>query len=247
MPIDLELLKRKMKAIEQRSQKKVFTLKDGINKIRLLPLDNGLFFYETKVYYIDKKKPKLFDQIAFSPASPAFGEEDPILDLATELRREGNSVLAEKISPSTRYFSIVLVRGRETEGPLYWGYGQKTLMEISALFESGDWGDITDLQNGTDLTITYKKNPVDIVKSTIIIQPARSTSPLLPNKRDIEDFMSKIVPLKDIYYYPSKEEMVAAINRLSMNNSEEPENKPAEKPSNSRNASAADFEEMFSS
>lgn len=211
MAIDFEALRSKMKQIEsQDARKQIYTLKDGINKVRILPLSNKLFFYEAQIYYIDKSKPKLFNEIAFSPAT--FGEPDPIKEFARELRQSGNIELASKLSPSTRYFSAVLVRGKESEGIKYWGYGKMVLNDISQLFLNEEWGDISHPLNGTDLNITFKKaaNPRDSVTT---IQPARSSTPLIPNasNKEIAELLKKIPPFESLYYRPSVDECRAAL------------------------------------
>ncbi len=71
----------------------------------------------------------------------------------------------------------MLVRGEESEGIRIWGYGKEAYTSLLNLVLNPEYGDITDVDEGTDLNMTYGKPPgANFPKTTLT--PRRRTSPL---------------------------------------------------------------------
>lgn len=98
-----------------------------------------------------------------------FGEADPVQeaidalwkkDGKTEDEIKADQELCKKLFPSTVYYFLVLVRGKEAEGPKIWQTSSKKLYEkiIKSLLNTSRWGDIMDLQTGRDMEITFDKS-----------------------------------------------------------------------------------------
>jgi hypothetical protein len=49
-----------------------------------------------------------------------------------------------------------LVRGEESEGVKFWGFGKTVYQELLAFFADPDYGDLTDPTNGRDITVEFK-------------------------------------------------------------------------------------------
>ena len=88
-----------------------------------------------------------------------FGDECPICDFASKLWREGvdandeeSKKLAKSLFVRTRYFSPVVVRGREDEGVKVYGYGKQAYELLLGYILDPEYGDITDSREGTDIT-----------------------------------------------------------------------------------------------
>ena len=75
-----------------------------------------------------------------------------------------------------RFFSPVIVRGEEEKGVRYWGYGKMAYKQLINLVLNPDYGDITDLETGSDLTIRYGK-PAGAQYPQTEITPRRRSSP----------------------------------------------------------------------
>ena len=89
-----------------------------------------------------------------------FGEEDPLNDFVRKLFNEGTeeSIKAAKnLMARQRFFSPVLVRGEEEKGVRIWGYGKTVYEQLLNLVLNPDYGDITDVDSGTDLVLHYGK------------------------------------------------------------------------------------------
>jgi hypothetical protein len=93
-----------------------------------------------------------------------FGERCPICDFASSLWREGtekndeeSKKLAKSLFVRQRYFSPVVVRGREDEGVKVYGYGKTAYELLLGYILDPEYGDITDSVEGTDITLTYTK------------------------------------------------------------------------------------------
>ena len=65
--------------------------------------------------------------------------------------------LAKDLSPRQRFFSPVMVRTEEDQGIRIWGYGKTAYESLLNLVLNPEYGDITDVDDGTDLTLTYGK------------------------------------------------------------------------------------------
>ena len=71
----------------------------------------------------------------------------------------------------------VLVRGEEEKGVRIWGFGKMAYQELLNLVLNPEYGDITDVESGTDLVIKYGK-PAGASFPQTTITPRRRSSPL---------------------------------------------------------------------
>ena len=71
----------------------------------------------------------------------------------------------------------MLVRGEEEKGVRIWGFGKMAYQELLNLVLNPEYGDITDVEDGTDLVIKYGKPPGAQFPQTTIT-PRRRSSPL---------------------------------------------------------------------
>jgi len=108
-------------------------------------------FIELKFHYNINGKTYL------SPDS--FGRPDPIVEFANRLKRTGSKEdwqMGRKMEPKMRTFAPVIVRGQESEGVKFWGFGKTVYQEIVSVCLDPEYGDITDPANGRDITIEFK-------------------------------------------------------------------------------------------
>jgi len=70
-----------------------------------------------------------------------------------------------------------MVRGEEERGVRIWGYGKTAYENLLTLVLNPEYGDITDTETGTDLTMTYGKPPGASFPQTKLV-PRRRSSPL---------------------------------------------------------------------
>jgi hypothetical protein len=118
--------------------------------------------------------------------------------------------MAKNFSPRQRFFSAVIVRGEEKEGVKVWGYGKNAYQDLINLVCNDEYGDITDVDNGTDLGVMASKAAGQQFAMTKLT-PARKTSPLSKNKQEAEEFMESIPDFEDLHKEPTLKEVTQAL------------------------------------
>lgn len=155
MAIDLDAIKNRLNRLQNKTQKSdnLWKPKPGKQQIRMLPYVHNQAnpFIECFFHYDFGGKNIL------SPKS--FGEADPLIEFANQLRDTGdrdNWNLSKKLFPKMRTYVPVLVRGQESEGVKFWGFGKTVYQELLAFFADPDYGDLTDPIGGRDITVEFK-------------------------------------------------------------------------------------------
>lgn len=115
---------------------------------------------------------------------------------STEPQKEA----AKKMQRRTRHFLPIIVRGKEHEGPKWWGFPKGVLNSISGFFKSKHYGNISDVYQGNDLTITFPKEA-----ETAGIMPIPYKTPLIskedgtPDEERINKLRILVQPLNDVF------------------------------------------------
>jgi hypothetical protein len=156
--MDLSFVKQKLEANankgagrEKIDYTKIFWKpKAGKHQIRIVPntFRKEWPLREVQMHYGFSKGPIL--------ALSNWGEEDPITDFAKKLRKSSDKddwTLANKISPKTRYFAPVIVRGEESQGVRLWEVGKLVNDQLMGIASDEDYGDFTDITDGRDFTV----------------------------------------------------------------------------------------------
>ena len=130
-----------------------------------------------------------------------FGEDDPLNDFIRQLYNEGSDEsvkMAKNLGARQRFFSPVLVRGQEDQGVRLWGYGKTAYKELLNLVLNPEYGDITDVDGGTDLVITYGKPAGAQFPQTSIV-PRRKSSPLTESSDTTSGMMDSIPDFDEVF------------------------------------------------
>ena len=182
MAIDLKKMRAKLASTENKgggSNKNLFWKpQDGESVIRIVPDPDGDPFKEYWFHYNVANNP------GFLSPKKNFGEDDVLDAYVRKLFNDGTEESreeAKKLMAKQRFFSPVIVRGEEEKGVRLWGYSKTVYQKLLQLVLNPEYGDITDLQEGTALTINYGKKAGQMFPSTDIF-PARRTSPLHKDK-----------------------------------------------------------------
>lgn len=136
-----------------------------------------------------------------------FGEQDPVIQYRKELYNEGSEEainLAKKLSPRYKYFAQVLVRGEEDMGVRLWEFNKTTYEKLLSIMANEDFGDITDLTEGTDLTIEGYKDTIKIGKKeveyiAVNVTPKRKLSAVSLNASEAQSYMDNQKDILTIY------------------------------------------------
>ena len=167
--------------------------------IRIVPYAHNKDFPFSELYfYFGIGKPRM---IALSN----FSESDPILEFATTLKKSGdneNMELAKKLYPKLRVFAPVIVRGEEDKGVRFYEFGKMVYQELLGVMADEDYGDITDIQKGRDVTIevipaaeTGKMFNTTTIRvkpnQTALIGDASKAEGLLTNQKNLVSLFKK--------------------------------------------------------
>ena len=167
--------------------------------VRIVPYAHNKDFPFSELYfYFGIGKPRM---IALSN----FSESDPILEFATTLKKSGdkeNMELAKKLYPKLRIFAPVVVRGEEDKGVRFYEFGKMVYQELLGVMADEDYGDITDIQKGRDVTIevipaaeTGKMFNTTTVRvkpnQTPLSNDAKTAESLLENQKDLVTLFKK--------------------------------------------------------
>ena len=96
-----------------------------------------------------------------------------------ELRKtsdKDNWSLSGKLSPKSRFFAPVVVRGEEEKGVRLWSFGVNIYKALLALAEDEDIGDFTDVMSGWDMVVenTPAAGPGQFPTTTVRIKPKQT-------------------------------------------------------------------------
>ena len=94
------------------------------------------------------------NKTVLSPLS--FGRPDPVQQFADKLKSTGDKdewIQGKRIEPKMRTFVPVIVRGEETEGVKWWGFGKTVYQELLSIIADPDYGDISDAMTGRDIVV----------------------------------------------------------------------------------------------
>ena len=180
MGINLDKMREKLSSLRgggSSSNETFWRPEDGDQDIRIVPTADGDPFKEKWFHYN-------LEKAGFLCPKRNYGDDCPICEFASQLWREGvdkNDESSKKVAKSLfvrqRFFSPVMVRGQqEAKSVRIWGYGKMAYENLLTLVLNPEYGDITDAETGTDLTLTYGKPPGGQYPVTKLVPRRRSSS-----------------------------------------------------------------------
>ena len=159
-----------------------------------------------------------------------YGRPDPIEEFAQKLRSSGNKddyQIAKKLMAKMRTFAPVVVRGEESEGVRFWGFGKMVYQELLSVIADPDYGDITDNMNGRDITVEFT-SAEDAGKSfpvaTIRVKP--NQTPITEDDKLLDRVINEQPNIQEMYQERSYDELTEVLNTW-LTPSEEEESKDA--------------------
>tara|TARA_B100000963_G_scaffold35739_1_gene26755 strand:- start:18 stop:779 length:762 start_codon:yes stop_codon:yes gene_type:complete len=190
----------------------------GKTQIRVVPYefnkDNP--FIELFFHY------NLNNRSYLSPIS--FGRPDPIEEFAQKLKGSGNKEdyqLSKKLEAKMRTFAPVIVRGEESQGVKFWGFGKTVYQELLSIIADPDYGDITDPVNGRDVVVEFisaEESGASFPKTNIRVKP--NQTPISDEPSVLENVKTSQKDITEIYQEQSYEDLTNVLNEW-LNPSEE--------------------------
>jgi hypothetical protein len=206
MAINLDKMRKKLDALNTKGgERRNFFWKpqDGEQTLRIVPDPDGDPFKEFWFHY------GVADEPGFLCPKKNHGDDCPVCKFVSELyatKDEEDRKMANQLRAKQRFFSPVIVRGEEDKGVRLWGYSKTVYENLLNLVLNPDYGDITDPENGTDLTINYGKKAGQMFPSTDI-QPRRRSSALADDSSEARAWMESEIPYDSLFVTKTTEEV----------------------------------------
>ena len=210
--MDLDAIKSKLNQLQSTTStsNNFWKPEPGKQVVRVVPYTHNkdnpfveLFFH----YNLGQNKTYM------SPMS--FGRPDPVQEFADKLKSTGDKdewIQGKRLEPKMRTFAPVIVRGQESEGVKFWGFGKTVYQELLSVIADPDYGDITDPVNGRDIMIE-RQTPAEAGnqygKTTVRVKP--NQTPITDNKEMLETLLNSQPNLTELYTEPSYDELKEAL------------------------------------
>ena len=223
--MDINAIKNRLTQLESTSSttKSFWKPQPGKQVVRVVPYKHNkdnpfieLFFH----YSLGDNKTYL------SPVS--FGRPDPVQEFADKLKSTGNKdewIQGKRLEPKMRTFAPVIVRGQESEGVKFWGFGKTVYQELLSVIADPDYGDITDATNGRDIMIE-RQTPAEAGnqygKTTVRVKP--NQTPITEDDTQLQSVFDNQADLTELYTEPTYDDLKEVLkNYLNPSSSEETE------------------------
>ena len=213
--MDLDAIKNKLNQLQSTTStaNNFWKPEPGKQVVRIVPYTHNkenpfveLFFH----YNLGQNKTFM------SPMS--FGRPDPVQEFADKLKSTGDKdewIQGKRLEPKMRTFAPVIVRGQESEGVKFWGFGKTVYQELLSVIADPDYGDITDPVNGRDIMIE-RQTPAEAGnqygKTTVRVKP--NQTPLTEGKDMLEKLLTTQPNLTELYTEPSYDDLKEALSNF---------------------------------
>lgn len=215
--MDLTKIQERLDALEnsnkgsKSNKKAIWRPEEGSQVIRIVPYvhDRDWPFLELLFYYDLAKRTIISPQV--------FNNPDPVQEFCDAMKNTGETEdwkLACSIEPKLRTYVPVLVRGQEDQGVKFWGFGKTVYTELLKAIKDPDYGDITDLKKGTDITVEYVKPADGYPETTIRLK--RNSTPATDSK-EVLAFIKGMSQVSEIWPEPSYDELKTILETFLAN------------------------------
>ena len=250
MSINMELMKQKLATLRGEGNRESVWFKpdEGDQDIRIVPPPDGDPLKEMYFHYnVGEHKGGILCP------KRNFGDKCPICEFASQLWREGvdgndeeSKKLAKSLFVRARYFSPVVVRGREEEGVKFYGYGKRAYENLLGYILDPEYGDITDVNEGTDITLTYTKPTAPGAYPQTSLKMRRNTSSLLDDVEAIPALLDGIPEFDPLFERHTPEQIDSILDeQLAGNGSAESRSSETTKYANGKNDVDRAFDELM--
>lgn len=212
MAIDFNKMKQKLNALQgngdgNSTQNTFWKPQEGDQSIRIVCPEDGDPFKQYYFHYGVGKNP------GFLCPKKMHGKDCPVCNFAWSTYNDAKAAgdtetlkFCKTLFAKERFFSPVVVRGEEDQGIRLWGYGKTAYGELIGLVTNPDYGDITDVDGGTDLTINYGK-PAGAQFPVTKITPRRRPSALAEDSSEVSRILDTMPSFTENFNSKTTEEI----------------------------------------
>ena len=227
--MDLNAIKNRLSQLQTTNTRtsNLWKPQPGLQLVRIVPYQHNKDnpFIELYFHY------DLGGKNYLSPVS--FGRPDPIEEFAQKLKSTGSKDdyrLGKKVEAKMRTFAPVVVRGEETQGVRFWGFGKTVYQELLSIIADPDYGDITDSVSGRDIAVEFKtaeETGKSFPSTSIRVKP--NQTPITEDASVLESLKESQKNITEIYQEKSYEELTQALNEYLNGDSTSEEKKVEDK------------------
>jgi hypothetical protein len=112
-----------------------------------------------------------------------------------------------------RTFAPVIVRGEESQGVKFWGFGKTVYQELLSIIADPDYGDITDPVNGRDVSVEFisaEESGASFPKTNIRVKP--NQTPISDEPSVLELVKTSQKDITEIYQEQSYDDLTNVLN-----------------------------------
>ena len=159
------------------------------------------------------------------PSPISNGRPDPIEEFSQKLKENGSRddyQIGKKLEAKMRTFAPIVVRGQESEGVKFWGFGKTVYQELLSINTDPDYFDITDAMNGRDIVVEFKTAEelgTAFPKTNIRVKP--NQTPITEDASLMEKLLNDQKNLNEIYKEKSYEELTSVLESWISGKSED--------------------------
>jgi len=213
MAIDIDKIRARKTALENRGggRSNFWRPQDGEQTIRIVPTADGDPFKDFWFHY------NVGDNPGFLSPKKNFGEDDAIDTFVRKLFNEGTEdsiKMAKTLMARQRFFAPVIVRGEEDKGVRVWGFGKTVYEQLLNLVLNPEYGDITDIDTGTDLLLHYGKPQGAAFPQTKITPRRRSSALSTDEEQTSADMLEQIPDFDDLFERKSPADVATMLDQF---------------------------------
>ena len=204
--MDLDAIKSRLNQLQNTQTNAFWKPQPGKSQIRIVPYKHDKANPFSELFFHYSLVP---NKTVLSPLS--YGRPDPVQQFADKLKSTGNKdewIQGKRIEPKMRTFVPVVVRGEESEGVKFWGFGKTVYQELLGIIADPDYGDISDSTTGRDIVVE-RQTPAEAGnqygKTTIRVKP--NVTALSDDSNLLEKLLDEQPDIKELYNEPTFDEL----------------------------------------
>ena len=211
--MDLDAIKSRLNQLQNTQTNAFWKPQPGKSQIRIVPYKHDKANPFSELFFHYSLVP---NKTVLSPLS--YGRPDPVQQFADKLKSTGNKdewIQGKRIEPKMRTFVPVVVRGEESEGVKFWGFGKTAYQELLGIIADPDYGDISDSTTGRDIVVE-RQTPAEAGnqygKTTIRVKP--NVTSLSEDSNLLEKLLDEQPELKELYNEPTFDELKSHLSNF---------------------------------
>ncbi len=200
--------KQRLQEEAQRNQLPMWKIPEGESKIRILPpwSESGDIAFECKSHWRIPPNDRMVNCLQ------VINKECPVCELVKELRSRGKEDMAKKFGAKKSIYYNVIVRGEEDKGVQIMRSGIQLYENILSYLYDDEYGDITDIDAGSDITIERSGQGLDTSYS---VKVARKDSPLSDDAKQATKWINEMFLLDEILDFKSAIELTQLVSGIT--------------------------------